>query len=58
MGLRSLVPWVIAVLPGPGVVAIARWPARADLFARKCDADRAEACLIALAGLRREARNV
>jgi crossover junction endodeoxyribonuclease RuvC len=37
--------------------AIARWPARADLFARKCDVDRAEACLIALAGLRREARN-
>jgi len=38
--------------------AIARWPARADLFARKCDIDRAEACLIALAGLRREVRNV
>jgi crossover junction endodeoxyribonuclease RuvC len=38
--------------------AIARWPARADLFARKCDVDRAEACLIALAGLKREARNV
>jgi crossover junction endodeoxyribonuclease RuvC len=38
--------------------AIARWPARADLFARKRDVDRAEACLIALAGLRREARNV
>jgi hypothetical protein len=38
--------------------AIARWPARADLFARKCDIDRAEACLIALGGLRREARNV
>src|SRR4029077_16454492 len=37
--------------------AIARWPARADLFARKCDVDRAEACLIALAGLKREARN-
>lgn len=34
--------------------AIARWPAHADLFARKCDVDRAEACLIALAGLRRE----
>jgi crossover junction endodeoxyribonuclease RuvC len=29
---------------------------RADLFARKCDVDRAEACLIALAGLRRETR--
>jgi crossover junction endodeoxyribonuclease RuvC len=38
--------------------AIARWPASADLFARKCDVDRAEACLIALAGLRREGRNV
>ena len=40
------------------LAAIARWPARADLFARKCDVDRAEACLIALAGLKREARNV
>ena len=29
-----------------------------DLFARMCDIDRAEACLIALGGLRREARNV
>ena len=38
--------------------AIARWPAHADLFARKCDVDRAEACMIALAGLKREARNV
>jgi crossover junction endodeoxyribonuclease RuvC len=38
--------------------AIARWPAHADLFRRKCDVDRAEACLIALAGLKREARNV
>jgi crossover junction endodeoxyribonuclease RuvC len=36
--------------------AIARWPARADLFGRKCDVDRAEACLIGLAGLMREAR--
>ena len=26
--------------------AIARWPAHADLFARKRDVDRAEACLI------------
>jgi crossover junction endodeoxyribonuclease RuvC len=33
--------------------AIAKWPVRADLFARKCDVDRAEACLIALAGLMR-----
>jgi crossover junction endodeoxyribonuclease RuvC len=38
--------------------AIARWPAQADFFARKCDVDRAEACLIAIAGLMREARNV
>ena len=38
--------------------AIARWTAHADLFARKCDVDRAEACLIALAGLRREATHV
>jgi crossover junction endodeoxyribonuclease RuvC len=36
--------------------AIARWPAHADLFARKSDVDRAEACLIAWAGLQREAR--
>jgi crossover junction endodeoxyribonuclease RuvC len=36
--------------------AIARWPAHADLFARKCDVDRAESALIALAGLRREGR--
>jgi hypothetical protein len=38
--------------------AIAQWPAHADLFARKGDVDRAEACLIALAGLMRGARNV
>jgi crossover junction endodeoxyribonuclease RuvC len=36
--------------------AISRWPAHADLFARKRDVDRAEACLIALAGLQREGR--
>jgi crossover junction endodeoxyribonuclease RuvC len=36
--------------------AIARWPPRAQLFARKCDVDRAEACLIALAGLSGESR--
>jgi crossover junction endodeoxyribonuclease RuvC len=35
--------------------AIARWPARADLFARKCDADRGEAALIGWAGLQWEA---
>jgi crossover junction endodeoxyribonuclease RuvC len=34
--------------------AIARWPARADLFARKCDVDRAKAALIGWAGLQRE----
>jgi crossover junction endodeoxyribonuclease RuvC len=38
--------------------AIARWPAHADLFARKMDVDRAEAGLIGWAGLQREgARN-
>ena len=37
--------------------AIAKWPGHAELFKRKCDVDRAEACLIALAGLQREARN-
>jgi crossover junction endodeoxyribonuclease RuvC len=37
--------------------AIARWPARAELFARKRDVDRAEAALIALAGLQREERS-
>jgi crossover junction endodeoxyribonuclease RuvC len=36
--------------------AIARWPARADLFARKYDVDRAEACLIAVAGMKRQGR--
>ena len=36
--------------------AIARWPMHAELFARKCDVDRAEACLIGWAGLQREAR--
>jgi len=35
--------------------AIARWPTHADLFARKMDVDRAEAALIALAGMKREA---
>lgn len=34
--------------------AIARWPAMAELFARKKDVDRAEAALIGLAGLKRE----
>jgi crossover junction endodeoxyribonuclease RuvC len=34
--------------------AIARWPGHAGLFARKCDVDRAEACLIGWAGLQRE----
>lgn len=36
--------------------AIARWPSQAELFKRKCDVDRAEACLIALAGIAREGR--
>ncbi len=36
--------------------AIARWPAKAELFQRKCHVDRAEACLIGLAGMKREAR--
>ena len=34
--------------------AIARWPAKAELFARKGDVDRAEAALIGLAGMKRE----
>ncbi len=34
--------------------AIARWPALAGLFARKGDVDRAEAALIALAGIGRK----
>ncbi|CAJ0878850.1 hypothetical protein AMST5_03006 [freshwater sediment metagenome] len=33
--------------------AIRRWPARASLFARRVDDGRAEACLIAVAGLMR-----
>jgi crossover junction endodeoxyribonuclease RuvC len=37
--------------------AIARWPAHAELFRRKADVDRAEAALIAAAGLMREARD-
>jgi hypothetical protein len=32
-------------------VAISRWPSQAALFARKCDCDRAEAALVAVAGL-------
>ncbi len=38
--------------------AIARWPGHAEKFARKCDVDRAEAALIGLAGLKREAAHV
>ena len=37
-------------------VAISRWPAHASLFARKSDVDRAEAALIAVAGLARKER--
>ena len=36
--------------------AIAKWPGHAGFFARKCDVDKAEACLIGLAGIRRETR--
>jgi crossover junction endodeoxyribonuclease RuvC len=36
-------------------VAISRWPSQAALFARKCDCDRAEAALIAVAGMQKEA---
>jgi crossover junction endodeoxyribonuclease RuvC len=36
--------------------AIARWPGHAEWFKRKCDVDRAEACLIGWAGLQRETR--
>jgi hypothetical protein len=38
--------------------AVRRWPGRAELFARKMDDGRAEAALIALAGILREARHV
>jgi hypothetical protein len=38
-------------------VAIARWPSQAELFARKKDIDRAEAALIAVAGMMREGRS-
>ncbi|CAJ0867500.1 hypothetical protein AMST5_01960 [freshwater sediment metagenome] len=34
-------------------VAISRWPSQAGLFARKADCDRAEAALIAIAGITR-----
>ena len=37
-------------------IAIAKWPAQAGLFARKLDIDRAEAALIGLCGMEREAR--
>ena len=36
------------------VRAIARWPTKAELFARKCDVDRAEAALIGWAGMQRD----
>jgi crossover junction endodeoxyribonuclease RuvC len=38
--------------------AVARWPAKAELFARKSDVDRADAALIAIAGLKREGGHV
>ncbi len=64
---RFLTPpaWKRAVGIPPGKVgtkdaarseAIRRWPARADLFARVMDDGRAEAALIAVAGMAREAR--
>jgi crossover junction endodeoxyribonuclease RuvC len=37
--------------------AIAKWPDKADLFARRCDVDRADAALIGLAGIMRERRS-
>ena len=39
------------------VRAIAKWPRHAQLFARKLDCNRAEAALIALAGIARERPN-
>ena len=39
-------------------VAISKWPHVAEMFARKKDIDRAEACLIGWAGTQREGRNV
>ncbi|MCC3246764.1 hypothetical protein LG047_15805 [Methylocystis sp. WRRC1] len=38
-------------------VAISRWPSQAGLFSRKCDCDRAEAALIAIAGILKEANH-
>ena len=37
--------------------AIARWPVKAELFARKLDCDRAESALIGWAGLQRDRQN-
>ena len=61
---RTLTPavWKRAVGIPPGrdmkdlarARAIERWPAHAGLFARVKDHDRAEACLIGVAGLQRE----
>ena len=62
---RTITPAVwkrtAGIPPGKGMKdvararAIERWPAHADLFARKLDHDRAEAALIGWAGLQREA---
>ena len=47
--------------PGQGMkdlaraAAVRRWPTHASTFARKCDDGRAEAALIAVAGLMRDA---
>jgi len=52
----------VGIPPGPDKKdaarseAIRRWPAKAALFARKKDDGRAEAALIAVAGMAREAR--
>lgn len=51
----------VGIPPGKGMKdlarseAIRRWPARAGLFARALDHDRAEAALIAIAGMARRA---
>jgi crossover junction endodeoxyribonuclease RuvC len=50
---------VVGIAPGSGkdisrAMAIAKWPDHARSFARKMDNGRSDACLIALAGLKRE----
>jgi crossover junction endodeoxyribonuclease RuvC len=53
---------IVNIPPGPNKdlarsEAIRRWPARAELFIRKRDHNRAESALIALAGIKRERNN-